>query len=102
MATGPYMIENDDSGNLTGYTPGKEILLERNPNWDPSTDYRPAYLDEIDIKEGFTDTASASRKILSGEGLINGDVIPDPRPKEALDYPDQLQLAPRVEIGTSR
>ena len=35
------------TGELTGYTPGKEIKLVRNPNWDPDTDWRPAYLDKI-------------------------------------------------------
>src|SRR6185436_4004489 len=34
--TGPYMIEADSSGKLTGYKPGNEIKLVRNPNWDAS------------------------------------------------------------------
>ena len=41
VSTGPYMIENNSSGTLTGYSPGKEIKLVRNPNWDASTDWRP-------------------------------------------------------------
>ena len=32
-----------------------------------TTDFRPAYLDEITIQEGFTDTDSAAKKILTGE-----------------------------------
>ena len=36
--TGPYMVENDAEGELVGYTPGKEIKLIRNPNWDAETD----------------------------------------------------------------
>ncbi len=97
VGTGPYMVENDSSGKLTGYTPGKEIKLVRNPNWDPATDYRPAYLDAIDIQEGFNDTASASRKILSGESQVNGDFPPDPPVlKEASQkYRNQLMLAPQ-------
>jgi peptide/nickel transport system substrate-binding protein len=43
--TGPYMIENDADGFLTGL--GDKIHLVRNPNWDPAFDYRPAYLDKI-------------------------------------------------------
>ena len=39
-------------GKLTGYTPGSVIKLVRNPNWDASTDYKPAYLDSITIKQG--------------------------------------------------
>ena len=105
--TGPYMVQNDCvddsgkvvnedcSGELTGYTPGKEIKLVRNPNWDPDTDWRPAYLDSIDIQEGFTDTASASRKILNGDDQVSGD-FPPPKAvlKEAAQEggPGQLQL----------
>ena len=60
------MVENDaETGELTGYTPGKEIKLVRNPNWDPETGL-PARVPgrRSTIQEGFTDTASASRKIL--------------------------------------
>ena len=32
--TGPYMIENDGKGNITGYKPGKKLTLVRNPSWD--------------------------------------------------------------------
>jgi peptide/nickel transport system substrate-binding protein len=74
--TGPYMVSNNSSGELTGYTPGKEIDLVRNPNWDSSTDYRPAYLDTITVQEGFADPTSASQKILSGDSQINGDFPP--------------------------
>ena len=67
VSSGPYMIENDSSGELTGYTPNKEIHLIRNPNWEASDgDYRPAYLDEITFQEGFADTVSAGKKILTG------------------------------------
>ena len=45
------MVKNDASGNSTGYKAGKSIDLVRNPNWDKSTDYRPAYLDEIFIRD---------------------------------------------------
>jgi peptide/nickel transport system substrate-binding protein len=70
--TGPYMIENDESGKLTGYTPGSIIKLIRNPNWDESTDYKPAYVDSITIKEG-NDAQVASRQILEGDNMISGD-----------------------------
>ena len=76
--TGPYMVENDSSGELVGYTPGQEIRMIRNPNWDAETDFRPAYLDSIQIDEGFADTASASRKILDGSAQVNGDITPPP------------------------
>src|SRR3954447_131591 len=86
--TGPYMVQNDCvnssgkvtdpncSGKLTGYTPGKEIVMVRNPNWDSSTDFRPAYVDSITIQEGFTDPTQASQKILAGSGELSGDFVP--------------------------
>ena len=101
VGTGPYMIENDEEGNLTGYKPGRQILIVRNPNWDPSTDYRPAYVDKIDFREGFTDVNSATRRILTGDGQVNGDILPEPQGLKlaATKYPDQLQL---VDSGGSR
>jgi peptide/nickel transport system substrate-binding protein len=78
VATGPYMIENNSSGEATGYTPNKEIHLVRNPNWNPDGDFRPAYLDEITFQEGFADTVSASKKIMSGSAEINGDFTTPP------------------------
>jgi peptide/nickel transport system substrate-binding protein len=92
--TGPYMVENDpETGELTGYTPGKEIKLVRNPNWDPDSDWRPAYLDEITVQEGFTDVASAARKILEGDGQVNGDFPPTPAvQKEASQESEQDQF----------
>ena len=71
--TGPYMVKNDASGKLVGYKPGREIDLVRNPSWDKSTDYRPAYLDSITIKEGNGDAVVASRRILGSQSTVNGD-----------------------------
>jgi peptide/nickel transport system substrate-binding protein len=94
--TGPYMIENDDSGKLTGYTPGNVIKLVRNPNWDASTDYKPAYLDSITIKEG-NDPQVASRQVLEGSAMVSGDFQ---LPAQILastsrgDQKDQLVLTP--------
>jgi len=78
LATGPYMIRNDASGKAVGYQAGKDIDLVRNPNWNKSLDFRPAYLDEIDNPQGNDDTTVASRKILTGQNLMNGDFSPPP------------------------
>jgi len=94
--TGPYMIENDDSGKLTGYTPGNVIKLVRNPNWDASTDYKPAYLDSITIKEG-NDPTVASRQVLAGSHMLTGDFqLPAPILSSVSkgDQKDQLVLTP--------
>jgi peptide/nickel transport system substrate-binding protein len=96
VATGPYMIENDAQGALTGYQPNKQIILVRNPNWDPETDWRPAYLDNITIQEGFTDPTSASTKILNGNASVNGDFPPSKQAQQqfAQQAPDQMSIAP--------
>jgi peptide/nickel transport system substrate-binding protein len=77
ISSGPYMIENDASGKAIGYEPAKGIHLVRNPNWDKSTDFRPAYLDEIDMPQG-NDTTVASRKIIDGSGMVSGDFSAPP------------------------
>ena len=68
--TGPYMVRNDAKGKVVGRDPGKSIDIVRNPNWDASTDYRPAYLDEIEIEEGNDDLTVASRRTLQGQDLM--------------------------------
>jgi peptide/nickel transport system substrate-binding protein len=70
VATGPYMVQNDSSGNLVGYKPGKSIQLVRNPNWDPKTDYRPGYLDSILIQTNWSDAQVAAQKVLDGQNMI--------------------------------
>jgi peptide/nickel transport system substrate-binding protein len=79
-ATGPYMFEADSSGNIKGkgYTPGKSMRLVRNPNWSASTDHRPAYVDSIEVKEGFTDTNVGVRQILNGVADGAGDFATPP------------------------
>jgi peptide/nickel transport system substrate-binding protein len=74
------MVQNDPkTGKITGYKPGQRITFVRNPNWDKSTDYRPAYLDGFVYSEG-NDPSVGNRKILSGNGLIGNptDLSPPP------------------------
>jgi peptide/nickel transport system substrate-binding protein len=75
VASGPYMFEADSSGNIKGkgYTPGKSMNIVRNPNWSAKTDYRPAYVDTIEVKEGFTDVNVGVRQILNGTADGAGD-----------------------------
>jgi peptide/nickel transport system substrate-binding protein len=80
VATGPYMVKNDASGNTkVGYQPGKRITFVRNPNWDKSTDFRPAYLDSFVFEEGIDPTVG-NRKILGGSDMIGNptDLSPPP------------------------
>ena len=80
VATGPYMIKNDSSGNINGvgYKPGQLIDLVRNPNWSAKTSWRPAHADEVLFKEGYQDPTVMTRTILSGAADVNGDSPPPP------------------------
>lgn len=70
VATGPYMVKNDAKGNTVGYKAGKSIELVRNPNWDASTDYRPAYLDGVSIRTNASDANVASKQVLDGTSML--------------------------------
>jgi peptide/nickel transport system substrate-binding protein len=68
--TGPYMIENNGSGSLTGYKPGKSISMVRNPNWDAKTDYRPANADSFFIRTNATDANVSARQVIDGSSML--------------------------------
>jgi peptide/nickel transport system substrate-binding protein len=100
--TGPYMVKNNGQGKTVGRDPGKKIELVRNPNWDKSTDFRPAFLDSITIEEGNDDLTVASRRTLAGQNLMCCDSGQPPISilKRALTrYKDQLG---RVASGGTR
>lgn len=84
VASGPYMIPNDAEGKLTGYKAGKSIQLVRNPNWDEKLDYKPAYLDEIEIRTNASDANVSAKQVLEGQGMI-------------LDTNPPAQILPRLE-----
>jgi peptide/nickel transport system substrate-binding protein len=92
VATGPYMIDS--------YRVGQGMRLVRNPNWDRETDFRPAYVDDIEIREGNTDPAIATQQILVGRGLVSGDFNPPPEAlKQALDKRrDQVAIPPANSV----
>jgi peptide/nickel transport system substrate-binding protein len=92
VSTGPYMVER--------YQAGRRIHLVRNPNWDAATDFRPAYVDDIDILEGNDDAAVATRRILTGESLVNGDFNPPPADlRRAIEqHPDQVAAPPANSV----
>jgi peptide/nickel transport system substrate-binding protein len=80
VGTGPYMVQNDPkTGNVTGYQPNRQITFVRNPNWDKSTDYRPASLDKFVFLEG-NDPSVGNRRIVSGSSMIGNptDLSPPP------------------------
>jgi peptide/nickel transport system substrate-binding protein len=96
--TGPYMVKNDPkTGELTGWDIGKRMELVRNPNWDESTDYRPAYLDSITIQMGNDDATVANRRTLTGAKLMccdSGQPPPSILARALRQYKDQLGQVP--------
>jgi peptide/nickel transport system substrate-binding protein len=84
VATGPYMVKNDAQGNTVGWQPGKSIDLVRNPNWDKSTDYRPAYLDEIQMTTNESDASIAAQQVLTGSHLALDTNPPAAQLKDAV------------------
>jgi peptide/nickel transport system substrate-binding protein len=104
VTTGPYMVQNDDSGKITGYQPGRKITMVRNPNWDKSTDWRPAYLDKIVVEEG-DDPNVGNRKILNGQSMVANptDLAPPPQfLKQNLNGPKKDQLIASPYTGRTR
>jgi peptide/nickel transport system substrate-binding protein len=97
VATGPYMLKNDKSGKVlgVGYVPGKEATLVRNPNWNASTDFRPAYLDEVKVHIGGTATV-LGRQALTGTNVVqNESSVAQSVEKEAVEkYKSQLEVSP--------
>ena len=60
MVTGPYQYES--------FTPGTELKLKKNPNWDPKTDaVRHQYPDAWDFKWGVDDVKN-QQQVLNSSG----------------------------------
>jgi peptide/nickel transport system substrate-binding protein len=98
VATGPYMFKNNSEGKVLGigYQPGKSATLVRNPNWNPSTDFRPAYLDQINIQIG-GDTNVIGRQVLEGSHMVQNDAPAQPIVKLAYEkYRSQLEISPNA------
>ena len=97
VATGPYMLKNETSGKVlgVGYIPGKSATLVRNPNWKASTDIRPAYLNEINIKIGGT-SAVIGRQVLEGTNIVQGGEAPAQSIVKLAyeNYKKQMQISP--------
>ncbi|MFL5840387.1 MAG: ABC transporter substrate-binding protein [Thermoleophilaceae bacterium] len=83
---GPYTIQS--------YNAGRSLTLVRNPNWDPKTDYRPAYADKIVWKAG-GDANVLARQTLNSTNLLMADTPPAPVLKTAYQSKrKQLSIAP--------
>jgi peptide/nickel transport system substrate-binding protein len=96
VATGPYMLKADAHSKVlgVGYVPGKSATLVRNPNWSAATDFRPAYLDQIDVKIG-GDENVIGRQVLEGSDALQNDTPAQPIVKLAYEsFPSQLSISP--------
>jgi peptide/nickel transport system substrate-binding protein len=96
VATGPYMWKANSAGKVlgVGYQPGKSATLVRNPNWNPSTDFRPAYLDQINIQIG-GDPNVIGRQVLEGSSTVQNDTPSNSVVKLAYEkFRPQLLISP--------
>jgi len=96
VATGPYMFKANGAGKVLGigYQPGKSATLVRNPNWNPATDFRPAYLNQIDIQIG-GDTTVIGRQVLEGSGMVQNEAPAQSIVKLAYEkFRTQLEISP--------
>jgi peptide/nickel transport system substrate-binding protein len=96
VATGPYMLKSSSAGKVlgVGYEPGKSATLVRNPNWRASSDFRPAYLDQINIQIG-GDPNVIGRQVLEGSHMVQNDEVAQPIVQLAYEhFRDQLEISP--------
>jgi peptide/nickel transport system substrate-binding protein len=96
VATGPYMFKSNSAGRVLGigYQPGKSATLVRNPNWSASTDFRPAYLNQIDIQIG-GDPTVIGRQVLEGSHTVQNDEVAQPSVQLAYEhFRSQLEISP--------
>ena len=91
--TGPYKVESDAQGKLTGFQPQQRISMVRNPQYSDVGDFRPAFLDAIEIQSGNEDTGIATRRILSGESMASGEIEPPANQLERLLESNKSELS---------
>ncbi|HTW11835.1 MAG TPA: ABC transporter substrate-binding protein, partial [Solirubrobacteraceae bacterium] len=95
VATGPYMFAANHAGKVlgVGYEPGKSATLVRNPNWNPRTDFRPAYLNRIEIKIG-GDPNVIGRQVLEGQSMVQNEA-----PAQSIVQLAYEHFRPQLEIS---
>lgn len=105
VSTGPYMFEGSENMDfsqpaskqdpVSGYTPGRSLVLVRNPSWSAETDdLRPAYADEITIEIGGS-VADLYNKVTADEL----DYVMDPPEADVLkEYSTNPDLQDRLHV----
>lgn len=61
QSNGPYQVESYTTGN------GGKMVLVRNPNWNPESDFRPAYPDKWEVHFGI-DPKVLDQRIMQSSG----------------------------------
>jgi peptide/nickel transport system substrate-binding protein len=112
VASGPYMIQGsdemdfskpaDDQDPVSGYIPGRSLVMERNPSWSADTDdLRKAYPDTFEVTMG-GDNDDLYNKLSAGEidFVVDGIVPPDQLKKYQTDpdLQDRLHVFPSDAI----
>ena len=96
VATGPYMFKNNSrrQGARRRLLPRQVATLVRNPNWNASTDIRPAYLNEIQIKIG-GDNNVIGRQVLEGNNIVQSEPPSQANIRLAAEkYKSQMYISP--------
>jgi peptide/nickel transport system substrate-binding protein len=109
VSSGPYMFEGSETMDFSGdpkdhteapgYTPGREIILVRNPTYDPATDeLREAYPDQIEVRIG-GDNDDLYNQVAAGDldFVVDGAVPPE----KIREYQTNPDLQDRINIYSS-
>ena len=99
VASGPYMFEGSETMDFSvdpkeqveapGYVPGRQIVLVRNPSYDPASDgLRDAYPDRIEVRIG-GDNDDLYNQVAAGtlDFVVDG-VVPAEKIREYQTDPD--------------
>ena len=109
VASGPYMFEGSEQMDFSaipkeqvevrGYVPGREIVLVRNPSYDPASDgLRDAFPDRIEVRIG-GDNDDLYNQVAAGDldFVVDGAVPPE----KIRDYQTDPELRDKINVYAS-
>jgi peptide/nickel transport system substrate-binding protein len=109
VASGPYMFEGSETVDFSappkdqteapGYVPGRQIVLVRNPSYDPATDgLRDAFPDRIEVRIG-GDNDDLYNQVAQGalDFVVDGAVPPE----KIREYQTNPDLQDRINVFPS-
>jgi peptide/nickel transport system substrate-binding protein len=109
VASGPYMFEGSETMDFSvdpkeqveapGYVPGRQIVLVRNPSYDPASDgLRDAFPDRIEVRIG-GDNDDLYNQVAAGDLDFVVDGVPPP--EKIRDYQINPDLQDKININAS-